>query len=190
MASRRLVGVGMSHLILVIFNVVTMAIGGGIAGLGVLLATRQPGTCMQELHWPLLSLGALLAAISALAILATFFKISILLRAYLLLLLILILGLLTLALFTFVVTHRSAAKALASVGYKQYRITDFSVWLQNRVNDPYRWSRIRACLRDSKMCTLESAPGAGSRFLSRILRFVVANNYVSSCLSTSHMIFF
>jgi hypothetical protein len=185
---RQVMGSGVSHAVLVAFDVVSLAIGGGIAGFGALLATRPAGSCMQELHAPLLALGALVGAVSVLAILASFFRISILLRAYIGILILLALAFLLLALLAFVATHRSAANAIASVSYKQFRVGDLSAWLRSRVTDPYRWSRIRACLRDSKLCAAASssssssspAIAASTRFLSRILRLIVANDLVSS----------
>ncbi|GER27456.1 ATP-dependent Clp protease proteolytic subunit, partial [Striga asiatica] len=51
---------------------------------------------------------------------------------------------------TFVVTNSVAGKVLSGRGYREYRLGDYSNWLQNRVND--HWGRVRSYLVDSNIC--------------------------------------
>ena len=171
---------GVSNLLLVLFNFVTALLGGAIAGLGAWLATKDSQMCLQFLHKPILCFGVFIAAVSAMALLAAFFRIGILLRIYLLLLMLLILACVAFAIFSFVVTHTTAAKALANVSYKQYRIGDYSTWLQQQINNTANWARIRACLSDSKMCFYSYTNSTA--FLSTIVTFIAQDAYVRTTL--------
>ncbi|XP_008461972.2 tetraspanin-8-like [Cucumis melo] len=65
---------------------------------------------------------------------------------------ILILLLFFFTIFAFVITNKVAGKVLLNRGYKEYRLGDYSNWLQNRVKNNKDWNRIRNCLVDSKVC--------------------------------------
>ncbi|KZV33971.1 tetraspanin-8-like [Dorcoceras hygrometricum] len=52
--------------------------------------------------------------------------------------------------FAFVVTNKGAGEKISGRGYKEYRLGDYSNWLQKRVTE--HWTKIRSCLEDSKIC--------------------------------------
>ncbi|KAL4021201.1 hypothetical protein IC575_019993 [Cucumis melo] len=62
----------------------------------------------------------------------------------------LILLLFVFTIFAFVVTNKGVVKVLSNRGYKEYRLSDYSNWLQNRVRNNKDWNRIRSCLVDDK----------------------------------------
>ncbi|KAI4991000.1 hypothetical protein ZWY2020_039371 [Hordeum vulgare] len=64
------------------------------------------------------------------------------------LLVILIALLLAFTAFSFVVTYRGAGSIVSGRGYREYRLGEYSTWLQRRVEDADNWARIRSYLRD------------------------------------------
>lgn len=55
--------------------------------------------------------------------------------------------------FAFVVTNKGADEVLSNRGYKEYRLGDYSDWLQKRVNSAKNWNKIQSCLIDGKICS-------------------------------------
>ncbi|KAH6555470.1 hypothetical protein KP509_17G009700 [Ceratopteris richardii] len=170
---------GISNLLLVVLNVLTTLLGIAVAGFGAWLQTKSSETCLQAFHTPILVFGVFVAAISILALVSAFFKIGILLRIYLLFMLVLILACIAFAIFSFVITHKSAAQAVSKIGYKQYHIADYSNWLQDHIEDPSIWLQIRACLRDSGMCFYSYA--SNTAFLSSVVNYLAADTFNGCC---------
>ncbi|KAF2325501.1 hypothetical protein GH714_029605 [Hevea brasiliensis] len=53
---------------------------------------------------------------------------------------------------TFVVTNEGAGKALSGLGFKEYRLGDYSNWLRNHFEQGKNWDEIRSCLVDAQVC--------------------------------------
>ncbi|KAI5002380.1 hypothetical protein ZWY2020_027030 [Hordeum vulgare] len=75
------------------------------------------------------------------------------------LLFILIALLLVFTAFAFIVTNRGAGSVVSGHGYREYRLGEYSTWLQRRVEDAGNWARIRSCLRDGSVCQRFGARG-------------------------------
>ncbi|GLJ10808.1 hypothetical protein SUGI_0135500 [Cryptomeria japonica] len=54
--------------------------------------------------------------------------------------------------FAFVVTNKGAAQVVSDRGYKEYKLGDYSNWLQKRTEKRSKWNKIKSCLQDAKLC--------------------------------------
>lgn len=55
--------------------------------------------------------------------------------------------------FAFVVTNKGAGETISGQGFKEYKIGDFSNWLQKQVNDTKNWNTIQSCINISNTCS-------------------------------------
>lgn len=79
-------------------------------------------------------------------------RVSWLLWVYLLAMFLLILLLFCFTVFAFVVTNKGVGEVVSNRGYKEYRLGDYSHWLQKRVDNTANWKKIRSCIMDAKVC--------------------------------------
>ncbi|KAG6382781.1 hypothetical protein SASPL_157510 [Salvia splendens] len=145
-----------------ILNLVTLLLSIPIIGGGIWLSKQANTECERFLDKPVIVLGVFVLLVSIAGLVGSCCRVTWLLWVYLLVMFLLILLLFCFTIFAFVVTNKGAGQALSDKGYKEYRLGDYSNWLQNRVND--NWGKIRSCLEDSKICqkllTDNSTPAA------------------------------
>jgi len=99
------------------------------------------------LERPVIALGVLLLVLSLTGLAGALCLASCLLWLFLLILL-----LFAFTVFAFVVTNRGAGWVVSGRGYKEYRLGDYSTWMQRRVEDSQNWAKIRSCLQDGEVC--------------------------------------
>ncbi|KAK6135618.1 hypothetical protein DH2020_030629 [Rehmannia glutinosa] len=133
-----------------ILNIITLLISIPIIGSGIWLSKQGNTECERFLDKPVIALGVFVLLVSIAGLIGSCCRVSWLLWVYLLVMFLLIVLLFCFTIFAFVVTNRGAGEALSDRGYKEYRLGDYSNWLQNRVND--HWDRIRGCLIDGRIC--------------------------------------
>ncbi|XP_044959587.1 tetraspanin-8-like [Hordeum vulgare subsp. vulgare] len=149
-----------SNGLLGLLNAGVLVLALAVLGGGIWLSHRAATTdCERFLERPVIALGALLLALSLAGLAGSLCGASCLLWLYLVALFILIALLLVFTAFAFVVTNRGAGSVVSGRGYKEYRLGEYSTWLQRRVEDSENWARIRSCLRDGSVCQRFGARG-------------------------------
>jgi hypothetical protein len=143
----------LSNNLIGILNFVTFLLSVPILGAGIWLGHRADGTeCERYLSAPVIAFGVFLLAVSLAGLVGACCRVTWLLWVYLLAMFVLIVAVFCVTVFAFAVTNRGAGEAVSGRGYKEYRLGDYSNWLQKRVESTKNWNRIRSCLQDSKVC--------------------------------------
>ncbi|CAL9197051.1 unnamed protein product [Musa hybrid cultivar] len=157
----------LSNNLIGVLNFITFLLSVPILGGGIWLATRGGGTdCEKFLQTPMIVLGAFLMAVSLAGLVGACCRNSLLLWIYLFVMFILILLLFFFTVFAFVVTNKGAGHVVSGRGYKDYRLGDYSHWLQKRVEKTKNWAKIRTCLSDAKVCrSLQEASLSFDQFI-------------------------
>jgi Tetraspanin family len=137
-----------------ILNILTFLLSIPILAGGIWLKTHstQATECEKFLQGPIIAIGVFLMLVSLAGLVGSFCRVTWLLWIYLFVMFLLILLLFCFTIFAFVVTNKGAGEAVSGKGYKEYRLGDYSNWLQKRVNNSKNWAKIRSCLIDSKVC--------------------------------------
>lgn len=145
-----------------ILNLFTFLLSVPILGAGIWLADRASTHCEKFLDKPLIIIGAFLMFVSLAGFVGACCRVSCLLWFYLLVMFLLIILLFCFTVFTFVVTNKGAGEVLSGKGYKEYKLGDYSNWLQKRVNNSKNWNDIKSCLMDSKFCKVMAQSAAAN----------------------------
>lgn len=133
-------------------NFVTFVLSVPILGGGIWLATKADTDCEKFLQWPMIAIGGFLMVVSLAGLVGACCRVSWLLWLYSATMFLLILLLLCFTVFAFVITNKGAGKVVSGRGYKEYRLGDYSNWLQKRVEKSSNWNKIKSCLQDAKVC--------------------------------------
>ncbi|XP_047329853.1 tetraspanin-8-like [Impatiens glandulifera] len=135
-----------------ILNFITFLLSIPILWVGVWLSRQGTSECERFLDKPVIAIGVFLMVVSLAGLIGACCRITWLLWVYLLVMFLLIVILFCFTIFAFAVTNKGAGESLSGKGYKEYRLGDYSNWLQKRVNNGKNWEKIRSCLQDSKVC--------------------------------------
>ncbi|XP_059636025.1 tetraspanin-8 [Cornus florida] len=135
-----------------ILNFITFLLSIPIVVAGVWLSRQGTTECERFLEKPVIALGVFLMLVSLAGLIGACCRVSLLLWIYLFVMFLLIVLLFCFTIFAFVVTNKGAGEATSGRGYKEYRLGDYSNWLQKRVSSTKNWNKIKSCLMDSKVC--------------------------------------
>lgn len=141
-----------SNNIVGILNFVTFLLSIPILGGGIWLANRASTDCEKFLEKPVIVIGVFLMLVSIAGLIGACCRVSWLLWVYLLAMFLLIVLLFCFTVFAFVVTNKGVGEVVSNRGYKDYRLGDYSHWLQKRVENTDNWKKIRSCILDAKVC--------------------------------------
>ncbi|XWS16933.1 hypothetical protein CRYUN_Cryun33cG0024400 [Craigia yunnanensis] len=136
-----------------ILNFITFLLSIPILGAGIWLRRHGLTECERFLDTPVIVIGVFLMVVSLAGLIGACCRVTWLLWLYLVVMFLLIVLGIGLTVFAFVVTNKGAGQVLSGKGYKEYRLGDYSNWLQKRVTDEKNWNKIKSCLADSKVCT-------------------------------------
>ncbi|KAK1289992.1 Tetraspanin-8 [Acorus calamus] len=135
-----------------ILNFLTFILSIPILAGGIWLSHRANTDCEKFLDKPVIALGVFLLIVSLAGLIGACCGVSWLLWIYLFVMFLLIVLLFCFTVFAFVVTNKGAGEVASGRGYKEYRLGDYSNWLQKRVNNDKNWRKIKSCLQDGKVC--------------------------------------
>lgn len=139
-----------SNSLLGILNIITLLLSIPIIGGGIWLSKQASTDCERFLDTPVIALGVFVFVVSIAGLVGSCCRVTWLLWLYLFVMFLLILLLIAFTIFAFVVTNKGAGVALSGKGYKEYRLGDYSNWLQKRVNK--QWGKLSSCLMATNIC--------------------------------------
>ncbi|KAK6942369.1 Tetraspanin/Peripherin [Dillenia turbinata] len=142
----------LSNSLIGMLNFITLVLSIPILAVGIWLAQKGSTDCEKFLEKPIIVIGVFLMLVSIAGLIGACCRVTWLLWVYLLVMFILIVLLFCFTVFAFVVTNKGAGDALSGKGYKEYRLGNYSDWLQKRVTNTKNWSKIKSCLVASKAC--------------------------------------
>jgi hypothetical protein len=133
-------------------NVLTLLLSLPIIGFGIYLAVADAPQCFRWFMYPVLILGGLILFLSILGYAGAWTHSPCFLWIYMLLMAIVWTTLLVFTIFAFIVTNNGAGKQLAGQGVLEYRLQDYSAWLQHQVEKENTWRSIKSCLLEKGYC--------------------------------------
>ncbi|XP_043699429.1 tetraspanin-8 [Telopea speciosissima] len=136
-----------------LLNLLSLILSIPILGVSLWLREHGSSECERFLEFPLLVLGVFLFLVSLLGLIGSCCRVSLLLWIYLFVTFVLILGLFVFTVFSIAVTNKGVGKVISGRGYKDYRLGDYSNWLQKHVVNGSKWVKIKSCLVESQVCT-------------------------------------
>ncbi|KAL6631378.1 hypothetical protein ACP70R_028228 [Stipagrostis hirtigluma subsp. patula] len=156
----------LSHGLLGALNCVTLLLSLPVVCAGVYFRMNAATECDRALQLPVIGLGCALLLLSLAGLAGACGRrpaAKPILWAYVVAMFVLIVAVFAFTVFAFVVTNRGAGRAVSGTGYMEYRLGDYSGWLQTRIAEPETWRRVRSCLADARVCgRFDGAVGLGA----------------------------
>ncbi|KAJ7978810.1 Tetraspanin family protein [Quillaja saponaria] len=144
-----------SNTVVGILNLLSLLVGLAAIGYSLYIHLDIGGNatdCQRVIKFPLLIGGGAIFIVSLLGLFGSFCGKNAALYVYLFLMFVLIIGLVAFTVFVLLVTNRNVGKKVSEKGIKEYKIGDFSHWLQKYVLNDKKWNDIKSCLIDAHVC--------------------------------------
>jgi hypothetical protein len=149
---------GLSNILVGFLNLLAFLLSWLIIGAGIWLGKQAHSDCYAFLSSPAIVLGVFILLIAMAGFFGSIYRISLLMYIYLIVTCILIFLLFVFTVMAFVVTHKSVGSAVGNTGYGEYKLGDYSTWLQRRVEKDSNWRVIRSCLVEARLCRILQDP--------------------------------
>ncbi|KDP22295.1 hypothetical protein JCGZ_26126 [Jatropha curcas] len=150
-----------SNIVIATLNIIFLVVGLSIIAGGLYVHVKAVSTAnttvatalsRQSLQNVLFILGSIVFIVSLLGLAGSCCRNNFLLVIYLIILILMIIGLLFFTIFVFVVTNERAGQIVSGKGFKEYRLGDYSHWLQNHFVKGKNWDVLRRSLIDAQVC--------------------------------------
>ncbi|KAK3040895.1 hypothetical protein RJ639_027890 [Escallonia herrerae] len=142
-----------SNLFIATLNVITLALSFAAIGYSLWYLTHDGASvCQTTLQKPLLIAGSSLLVVSLMGLVGSCCRVNWLLTIYLVVMFLLILAMIGFTIFTFIVTNKGVGRVISGKGFREYRLGDYSGWLQKHAVNGENWEKIRSCLVDVHVC--------------------------------------
>ncbi|XP_015934591.1 tetraspanin-8-like [Arachis duranensis] len=142
-----------SNIVIGILNLFTLILSIPILLAGVAMQKQAATECERWLDFPFMVVGIFLLVVSLAGLIGACCRSTCLLWLYLFVMFLFIISLFVFTVFAFVVTHKNVSEAISNKGIDDYKLGDYSKWLQRKVNDTKTWNKIKSCLQTGKVCS-------------------------------------
>lgn len=146
--------VRISNTVLAILNFFTLVVACFALREALLIQSNgSRSDCEKLLHTPLLIMGIVFFVVSLLGLVGSCSKDTCFIGIYMAVMMLFILGLVGFTIFGFVITSKGeGGKSIAGKGFKEYRLGDYSYWLQKYVSNGNNWDKIKSCFNEAESC--------------------------------------
>eukprot|EP00899_Mesostigma_viride_P028655 jgi/Mesvir1/8975/Mv14196-RA.1 len=144
---------GKAKFFMIFVNTITLIAGILLVAIGIWMFAGGTGLgsgCREWLQYPILISGICIFVVSLIGYVTAIRQTRFLIAIYIILMIVFILIALAFAVFMFIITNPDGAQKIEGTGFKQYRIGDYSTWLQDQVNED--WADISKCLKSTVDC--------------------------------------
>lgn len=154
-------------------NFFTFLLSIPILGGGIWLSSRANNSdCLKFLQWPIIVIGAAIMVVSLAGFAGACYRNTFLMWLYQFVMFFIVAALVGFIIFAYAVTDKGSGRPVPNRAFKDYYLQDYSGWLEERVTDQSYWSKIRSCIRDSKVCakmgrTVDGVPETADMFYNR-----------------------
>lgn len=141
----------LSHGFLGAVNTVTLLLSLTLICTGVYFRARAATDCDRALQFPVLALGCVVLVLSVVGLVGACGRRAAsrpFLWAYVAAMFLLTVAVFALTVFAFVVTNRGGGGG----SREEYRLVDFSGWMQARIAEPETWRKVESCLAEARVC--------------------------------------
>lgn len=162
-------------------NALSFVLGMAAVGAAADIHVHGGSDCQKVLQYPLLIGGVVVMVVSALGMVGSLWRVNKALYAYLAVTFLLVVALAFFTVFAVFVTNRKVGRQISGKGYGEYRVADFSHWLQRYVVNDNNWDEVKSCLIDAHVCQ-NLAVNGGRNNDSLIFKHLSTTQVMHACI--------